>query len=319
MNSGATQEIDPTYGFGLAELETFDAPPGPDDFAEFWTARHRAARSVDPAPTMRPSADPAAPGTALYDVEFTSTGGVRLGGWLSVPTGRPVMRGLVVGHGYGGRSVVEETPLLDDAAALYLCARGLPSRGLVRGVPTTGGEHVLHGIADRDSYVHGGCVDDTWCAVGALVRLVPESAARIDYLGGSFGGGIGALAVPWDDRIGAACLSVPSFGNHPVRLTLPCRGSGESIRRLAETRPEIVDVLRYFDAATAATFLRVPTHVALARADPAVPPPGQFAVYNALAGPRERFLLTAGHVEYPEKAEEQRRLRSEQADFLRAS
>ncbi|MEZ5576382.1 MAG: hypothetical protein R3F44_12440 [Candidatus Competibacteraceae bacterium] len=39
-------------------------------------------------------------------------------------------------------------------------------------------------------------------------------------------------------------------------------------------------------------------HVAAARFDPAVPPPGQFAVYNALAGPKELFVLRAGHFDH---------------------
>jgi cephalosporin-C deacetylase len=311
--------MDPTYGYGLEDLLEVGAPPAPDDFAGFWTERHRMARAVDPAPVMRASTDTMPPemasGTVLYDIEFTSTGGVRLGGWLSLPAGGRVERGLVVGHGYGGRAAPDEVPV-ERAAVLYLTARGLPTRGRQAGVPETAGEHVLHGIAHRDTYVHGGCVDDIWCAVSALCQLVPPAAARIDYLGESFGGGIGALAAPWDDRISAVCLGVPSFGNHPLRGTLPCTGSGESVRLYAREHPEVFEVLRYFDAATAATFLRVPAHVGLALADPAVPPPGQFAVYNALAGPRERFLLSAGHTEHPARDEEKRGLRAAQRAFL---
>jgi cephalosporin-C deacetylase len=160
------------------------------------------------------------------------------------------------------------------------------------------------------------CVADTWCAITALTELVPEAGARIGYTGGSFGGGIGALALPWDDRVATACLVVPTFGNHPLRLTLPCIGSGEAVRHHAAQHPEIVSVLRYFDAATAARFINIPTHVGLALADPAVPPPGQFAIYNALAGPKERFILTAGHLEYPGMEAEYAQLIASQRRFL---
>jgi cephalosporin-C deacetylase len=312
----SSREVAGTFGYTLNDLFAVGSPPPPDDFADFWTTQYRTATAVDPAPTMRPSTDHAPDGTVLYDIDYTSTDGVRLGGWLALPANDDVERGLVVGHGYGGRAAPDGSVLLDQAAALFLCARGLPSRGRQTGVPATGREHVLHGISSRDTYVHGGCAADIWCAVSALCQLVPEVAGRIDYVGGSFGGGIGALAVPWDDRIGAACLVVPSFGNHPLRVTLGCTGSGESVRRYAHSHPEILGVLRYFDAATAATFIRIPTHVGLARADPAVPPPGQFAVYNALAGPRERFLLTAGHMEYPGKTAEQQLLGADQRRFL---
>lgn len=122
---------------------------------------------------------------------------------------------------------------------------------------------------------------------------MPEAAGRLTYLGTSFGGGIGALALPWDDRFHAAGLTVPTFGNHPLRVTLPCTGSGESVRtRLAED-PSVLDVLAYFDAATAARHIKIPVHVGAALFDPSVPPPGQFAVYNGLAGPRELLVLRA--------------------------
>jgi len=61
---------------------------------------------------------------------------------------------------------------------------------------------------------------------------------------------------------------------------------------------------------------RVPVHVAAALFDPAVPPPGQFAVYNALGGPKELFVLTAGHFDYPAAEEENRRLREELVRFF---
>ncbi|HEY6737604.1 MAG TPA: acetylxylan esterase [Actinopolymorphaceae bacterium] len=310
---------DPTYGYDLETLLTVGAPEPPDDFDEFWTALYGRAREVDVRARMiSESADLVGEGRVGYDVEFGSLGGIRLGGWLSLPTDAAPERGLVVGHGYGGREAPDPDPLLAEAAILFFCTRGLPSRGRQPGIPDTGAFHVLHGIASRETYVHGGSAADLWCAVSALTELVPSAAPRIDYVGGSFGGGIGALALPWESRLGAACLEVPSFGNHPLRLTMPCTGSGEAVRTYAARRPEVVDVLRYFDAASAATFLRTPTHVAAALADPAVPPPGQFAVHNALAGPKELFVLTGGHMEYPGAEEEHRSLRTTQRRFLRA-
>ena len=307
--------MDPTYGYTLETLLAVGAPPEPADFAEFWTGRYAQARAVDPAATMRPSAD-TMPGFDVHDVAYTSTDGVRLGGWLAVPADGRVERGLVHSHGYGGRLAPEPLVPVERAAVLFPCARGLGSRGLVDPIPVTAEEHVLHGIGSRETYVHGGCAADVWCAVSALCELVPAAAARIDYLGGSFGGGIGALAAPWDERIASVCLSVPSFGHHPLRVTLPCTGSGEAVRRHVADRPQDLDALRYFDAATAARHLRVPTHVAAALADPAVPPPGQFAVHNALAGPRELFVRAFGHTDHPGMADEAAALLASQRAFL---
>jgi cephalosporin-C deacetylase len=305
-------DIDPAYGYSLPDLLGVSAPPPPADFARFWSTYYDRARDIDPLPVMRGSGP-------LRDVEFTSLDDVRIGGWLSLPADGLVERGLVVGHGYGGRLAPDApgaAPAAERTAVLYFCARGMPERSRWPGIPDTAKFHVLHGISARESYVHGGCVADLWCAVTALSLLVPDAAARIDYAGGSFGGGTGALALPWDDRISRACLWVPSFGNHPLRLTMPCTGSGEAVREYARDHPEVVEVLRYFDAATAAAFVRVPTHVGLALADAAVPPPGQFAVFNSLGGPRERFLLTAGHTDYPGRDAENRALLAAQRKFL---
>ncbi|PBO17979.1 acetylxylan esterase, partial [Streptomyces albidoflavus] len=245
-------------------------------------------------------------------VSFSSVGGVRLGGWLVLPVDGPAEHGFVVGHGYGGRDAPgPDLPLpLPRSAALLPCVRGMGERSRLPGVPSVADAHVLHGISSRDTYVIGACVADLWCAASALLELVPglsrhPSGPRLGYLGESFGGGLGALALPWDDRFAAARLTVPTFGNHPLRLTLPCAGSGESVRRHHRDHPHATEVLSYFDAATAATFVRVPTLVAAALFDPAVPPPGQFAVHNALPDAlRTLRVLSAGHFDHPGAEEE---------------
>lgn len=74
--------------------------------------------------------------------------------------------------------------------------------------------------------------------------------------------------------------------------------------------------LAYHDAATAARRIRIPVHCALAEFDPAVAPPGQFSIFNALAGPRELFLLQAGHFPHEAMEEEERRLQGELGTFF---
>jgi cephalosporin-C deacetylase len=284
-----------TYGYDEAALLRVGAPPEPPGFAAFWSGLHARARAVDPAPVVLGGSRG---GSRVLDVEFTSLDGVRLGGWLVRPDG-PVELALVVGHGYGGRDGPELDLVPDGAAALFTAFRGLPDRGLVPGIPAVAAEHVLHRIGSAETYVHGGCAADLWCAASALLALLPAPPARLAYLGGSFGGGIGALALPWDERFAAAVLHVPSFGNHDLRLTIPCRGSGEAVRRHVAAHPEAREVLRFFDAATAAARLSIPTLVAPALADAVVPPPGQFAVHNALAGPAELVVLGSGHADGP--------------------
>ena len=59
-------------------------------------------------------------------------------------------------------------------------------------------------------------------------------------------------------------------------------------------------MLQYFDAVTAARFMRQPALVGCARFDAAVPPPGQFSVFNAIPSEKKLVARAGGHWEYPE-------------------
>lgn len=309
--------FDPTYGYDLAALRRFLPPSDePADFADFWRGTYTEALAVQPKPEFRPSAQQV-PGFDVFDLNYTSLGGVRIGGWLMTPCGRPATRGLVISHGYGGRDEADTLPLLPDVAMIFPCARGM-SRSHQPDIPDENHGHVIHGIESRETYVHRGCAADVWVAASVLLAHTPAAARRLAYVGGSFGGGIGALALPWDPRFTRAYLGVPSFGPHPLRLTLPCIGRGEVVRQYYQTHPEIVDVLRYFDACTAARHLRIPTLVVPALFDPAVPPPGQFAIYNAIPGPKELHVRQAGHFDHAGTPAEDAAERAALSRFLAA-
>ncbi|NEE02913.1 acetylxylan esterase [Phytoactinopolyspora halotolerans] len=302
--------FDATYGYDEHALRQIGAPDEPAGFERFWRELYVRARQVDPDPQLTPAgsaaetAAAAALGWDLYDLTFASLGDVRLGGWVALPSDGRIEHAAVVSHGYGGRSEPDLEVVPAGTAVIFPVSRGLPTRSLMSEVPEHGAGHVLVGIESPDTYVHGGCAADIWCAASALLELLPQAPATLGYIGGSFGGGIGSLALPWDARFTAAALHVPSFGNHPLRLTMPCTGSGESVRTYAAEHPEVRDVLAFFDAATAARHIRIPTVLAPALWDPAVPPPGQFAVCNAVAGEKEVFVFSAGHAEYPDEVDE---------------
>ena len=299
--------FDPTYGYTLETLLEVPTPPVPDDFEAFWRRTYEEARALPLNLTHRES-PLSTDEVEVREVEFDSLGGMRIGGWFTRPRHEKVQRGEVFGHGYGGMPAPGVEVGNPPAARLLPCARGFHRSATPR-MPGTAARHVLHGIEHRDTYSHRGCAADLWAAASALIELAPETAERLHLEAGSFGGGIGALALPWDERFVRAHLRVPSFGNHPLRVTLPCTGSGEAVRLLYKRRPQVLDVLRYFDSATAATFIRIPVHVCCALFDPAVPPPGQFAVYNAMTCEKQLMVRTAGHFTYPDaEMEDQQRL-----------
>ncbi|MCF3651684.1 acetylxylan esterase [Synoicihabitans lomoniglobus] len=297
----------------VARLSAPTSPPPPADFAAFWLETLAQARAIPVASKLTPSAA-AMTGFEVQEIAFTSWGRVRLRGWLATPRHQPVRRGLVISHGYGGRDAPDAIPLLPDAAMIFPCTRGL---GLsIDPADRDAAPHVLRGIGSRDTYIFRGCAADVWAAATALIEHVPAAADCLDYVGSSFGGGIGALALPWDDRFRRAFLGVPSFGHHPLRLQIPCAGSGEFVRRYAATHPEVVDVLRYYDAATAARFLERPTLVECALIDDVVPPVGQFAVHAALAGDRPLLVRSRSHADYPAATADDDAVRTAIRSFL---
>lgn len=289
--------FDPTHGYDLEALRQIKQAAEPADFANFWRETFSAASAV-PLDLEITRSRVILKNYEVFELAFNSLDKVRIRAWLARPKAGPVTRGLVISHGYGGRESPDASLPVHGAVAIFPCARGL-SLSRQRSIPDEVEKHVLHGIASRETYVHRGCAADVWAAASALITVVPDCAAHLDYIGGSFGGGIGALALPWDDRFRSAVLSVPSFGQHPLRLQMACVGSGEAVRQYAQSHPDVLDVLGYFDASVAASHLRIPTMAVPACFDPAVPPPGQFAVVNAIAGPKVVHVRATGHFDHP--------------------
>jgi cephalosporin-C deacetylase len=289
--------FDPEYGYNLEQLFSVPAPQAPEDYEAFWTKHYQDALQI-PLNLAKREVDSPDAAFRLFEVEYDSYQGIRIGAWITVPVATDHLRaGMVVGHGYGGREAPDYSMPVVDTVCIFPCARGF-HRSACDAYPDDSVAHVLTGIESRETYSHLGSVIDYWLAASVLLELYPQVSERLLYSGGSFGGGIGAMLLAWDTRFKQAYLNIPSFGNHPLRVTLDCVGSGAAVKKYYDDgHPEVLDVLCYFDAATAAGRIQIPVFVAAAEFDPAVPPPGQFAVYNALSGPKKFFLRQSDHFE----------------------
>jgi cephalosporin-C deacetylase len=107
----------------------------------------------------------------------------------------------------------------------------------------------------------------------------------------------------------------------PVWLTLPTIGSGRSVQTYQKTHKGVLETLSLFDAATAAARIQIPMLLALARFDPAVAPPCQFSVANALltSNHHETVILDTGHFDYPGDVEQQALLTEKVRRFFGAA
>ena len=306
--------FDPTYGYTELDLLSVGLPESPLDFAAFWTETFRANASIA-LNTHVVQSDSAHPGFDLSIAEFDTLGGYRIGAWIAYPKSGDIESAIVISQGYGGRSAPDFSQIPQGLAAIFPCAPGF---GLSAhpDLPDDKMGHVIHRIDDRDAYLIRPCVTSIWSATTLLLELFPDAIGRIYFRGASFGGGIGALALPWDDRLTKAHLKVPTFGNHPIRNVCPCEGSGKAAAEHVAANPCASSVLAYYDAATAASYIRIPVHGAPALFDPKVPPPGQFAVTNALPNTAQIRILKAGHFEYPGQQEENAALNDDLAAWF---
>ena len=307
--------FDPSHGYDVDSLLKVGSPEEPEDYESFWKDRHEKALATQTLLNLS-DAGREENGWRVFDMRYTSTDGVTIHGWVTLPISGRVRKGIVVMHGYGGRTGPDFHLPFEDTALFFPCARGL---GSSQHPPISSDPrwHLLHDIDKPRHYVHGGCVEDVWLAFSAMLRIFPHVEGHLGYLGISFGGGIGAMALAWDDRVSRAHFNVPSFGNHPLRLKLPTTGSGAAIQDYHRFHPRTTEkTLSYYDAATAARRIRIPVHCACALYDPMVAPAGQFAVFNALQGEKQLFQLTAGHHPHPREGEENARLLKELHQFF---
>ena len=307
--------FDPTYGYSLNRLLAVKTPKEPKDFDSFWQKRYQKALTLAPLPQTKIINEDRL-GWRVFDIRYTSTDNFPIRGWLLLPASGVIKRGFIIGHGYGGRDEPDFHLPFKDAALLFPCFRGLA----LSAQPSISSEpywHVLHDINQRDRYILGGCVEDVWLAVSAMLSLFPRIAGRLGYLGISFGGGIGALALAWESRISKGHFNAPTFGHQSLRLRLTTNGSAHSVQQYYRThKKQALKVLRYFDAALAAKRISMPILCACAKFDPCVAPPGQFAIYNALPREKQLFILDAGHHSYPNQAQQEQELINELDTFF---
>ncbi len=308
-------DFDPSYGYTLETLLNVEVLQEPKDFDDFWEQRYQRALAVDVGPQTKLISENSF-GWRVLEISYISTDDFVIRGWLLLPVSGVVKRGFIVGHGYGGC----DGPIFDlpfkDAAILFLCFRGLALSGHAS-ISAEPYWHVLHNIADKEHYILGGCVEDVWSGVSALLTLFPFLSGHLAYMGISFSAGIGAIALAWDKRFNKGHLNVPTFGHQMLRLKLQTNGSAHSVQQYYLThKKQTIHTLKYYDAAIAARRIAIPIHFACALYDPCVAPPGQFAIYNSVTKDKQLYVLEAGHHCYPNQQVQEKELMGQLESFF---
>ena len=309
------RDFDPSYGYSKSQLLQVPAPQEPAGFIPFWQERYHQVTQYIPELSLTDTGK-VENGFRIHSFAFISSQSTPIKGWLLIPENTPARRGMIVGHGYGGSDDPFTSLPFTDAIIMQPSFRGL-GLSACQGISSLPQWHVLHNIQDFREYVLGYCVEDLWLAVSAFLNHFPQLNQHLGYLGISFSGGVGALALPFEHRIQRAHVNVPTFGNYQLRLQLPTLGSGHSVKCFHKRHPEAIEkTLAFHDAAIAAKHIHIPMHFACAKSDPMVAPPGQFAIYNAVSSEKQLFWLKQGHADYPEQELENHRLLVQLVQFF---
>ena len=275
-------------------------------FEEFWRRQYERAVSYKPDYTVENELWSPDPGIKIYCVRFTACDGFKIGMWISRP--EKSCGGHILAQGYGNVA----TAAVGTNPGLTVAMPCVPGLGLsqCKEIPWQLRYHAGYGFDDPEKYVIVSGVRNLWTAISIMIDMFPDVQDNIVCSGGSLGGGMGAMCIPWDKRIRAGELNVPTLGGR-IMLDYPGQETDPSYTRftLAKASEQGMRVLDFCNAAAAAQFIKVPTLVTPALCDHNVPPPGQFAVANAI--PEEYRILRIREVGHQAPTEADKLLEKE--------
>ncbi len=143
-------------------------------------------------------------GIRMYAISYASPDGGRVTGVLAVPPGSGRHAALLLMHGLPGDARGAMTALGLPAARRGAVALAIDAPWVRRGG--------LPDLTVRDSVEQVQLMRDLQRGVDLLVARDDVDPARIGYVGGSYGGAMGALFVGIERRLRAANLFVPDGG-----------------------------------------------------------------------------------------------------------
>ena len=222
----AKNEADGTFGYTLEDLLKIEAPPPPDDFAAFWEETYRLATARVPEYRIEKEIWSPDARVKILQVRFRSYDGFDIGMWIARPESST--GGLVIGQGYGNPA----TPPTSRNPGLTVAMPCIRSLGISQcaQIPWKLSDHAGYGIKSRETYVIRGAVTDIWEATSVLADMFPDTASNLNYSGGSLGGGLGAILLPWDSRFKAGEINVPTLAG-PMQFAFQLSGEGPSSKR----------------------------------------------------------------------------------------
>jgi dienelactone hydrolase len=225
---------------------------------------------------------------ALYQVSFDSPGGGRVTGSLAIPNAVGRRPAVLLMHGLPGTA---QGAL--NLMGLELAARGAVVLAIDAPWARRGG---LPDFTSRDSVEQVQLINDMQRAIDVLIAREDVDPTRIGYVGGSYGGAMGALFVGVERRLRAANLFVPDgglvahFTNASGQALGPLANLGSDAQQRWLTAMRPIEPILFVGHSTPTPLL-----IQNGRTDPLVTVEDAEALHAAAGSPKEVIWYDAGH------------------------
>lgn len=264
----------------------------PEEFDSFWQQTLEATSEFPLDPSFKKNRMRSIPGIDVFDVRFTSYGGLRIAGWYCKPGGSGPFPGLLIVPGY-----VSEPKLPKDYAAMGYATLSVAPRGKLRsnnvfnpGYPGL----LMDNVENPESYGYRGFYMDAVRAFDALAARPEVDGHRIGVHGSSQGGALTLLvAALRRDKVAAAAAGAPylcsMMGAASLTNSYPYQEINDYLRLYPERRDAVKGTLDLYDIHNFAPSIRCPIIVNVGLRDDVCPPETGFALFGEIGSEQKRM------------------------------
>ena len=292
----------------------------PADFAAFWAGVKSELAQV-PADWERMAGAGGETATHTVDwLRFSSLGETLVYGWLATPknlTQPGGHRGYLWLPGYSlGNPPPGPESLYPDTVTFGLNIHGGLPDTPYRHPSVSNVDYIMQGIESPQTYVYRKIAGHCLRALDVLAAQPEVSPERLIVGGMSQGGGLALVTAALAPQVKLCLADMPWLGALELALSLLDRSKYQNkhqkmgvarypdarglIADYADAHPEaaaqIYQTYAYFDPLSHAADIRCRVQMSAGGRDPSCKPPTIYAVFNALACPKEMLFLPAvGH------------------------
>lgn len=261
----------------------------PDDFDAFWERVQRQLDEIPLDPEVTPVPERSTPEVDVFEIHYTSLGGIRIAGWYCTPK-----LGYLAGP-YPGLAIlpgyVSEPTLPKSWAKLGYAAVGVAPRGKLRsndrynpGYPGL----LIDRIVDEQSYGYRGFYADAIRAIDFMLTRPEIDASRIGVHGGSQGGALSLVTSalrPGVVKCGALAAPYLTGFMDSAALTrsYPYEEMNEYFRMYPDRVDQVRKVVNYFDCLNFASKITAPLLIYIGLADDVCPPETAYNLVERLS------------------------------------